>query len=127
MNAASGAVVFDEWAVIALTKAGAKLVAYEGPRIEQFRTRFKADIRPLQIEMEGRQLSVGDFAFAQAATGTAYDACVRIGPVVYLWWNHTRATIDDLRESGAWLPAQKQFADLCEGFRNDPVVLEDNT
>ncbi len=123
MNSRSGEIVFDEWAVVALAKVGPKLVAYEGPRIEQFRTRFKADIRPLQSEMEGRRLGVGDFAFANAAAGTAYDACVCIGPLVYLWWNHTKAPINDLRATGAWLPVQKHFAALCETFRADPVVL----
>ena len=121
MNQKSGDVVFDEWAVVTVSTAGAKLVAYQGPRVEQFRLRFKADIRPLQTEMEGRKLAVGDFAFAAAAAGTAYDACVRIGPGAYLWWNNTDASMTDIRETGAWMPAQKTFMDLCEVFRGDPM------
>lgn len=123
MRMQSGEVVFDEWAVIALTSTGAKLVAYIGPRIEQFRLRFKADSRPLQTEMEGRQLAVGDFAFVADAVGTAYDACVRIGPASYLWCNHTSSTMAEIRESGAWLPAQATFAAMCERFGSEPVVV----
>ena len=121
MRAESGEIVFDEWALISLSGNGAKLAAYIGPRVEQFRLRFKADIRPLQIELEGRQLTVGDFAFVADAEGTAYDACVRVGPSAYLWCNHTQATMTEIRESGAWLPAQKIFAAMCERFRIDSV------
>ncbi len=126
MNTKSGEVVFDEWAVVTLSSQGVKLAAYDGPRVEQFRQRFKADIRPLQAELEGRRLEVGDFGFAPFAAGTAYDACVRIGPRAYLWWNNTDASMTDIRETGAWLPAQKAFMDLCETFRRDPVAVENS-
>jgi hypothetical protein len=124
MNALSGDCVFDEWAVVALTRDGAKLVAYQGPRVERFRSRFNADIQPLREELEGRRLQVGEFAFVQDAAGTAYDACVRIGAQVYLWWNNTDATMADIRARGSWLPAQTEFAKLCDQFRRDPVVVE---
>jgi len=123
MNAKSGEVVFDEWALVTLSATGAKLAAYQGPRVEQFRLHFKTDIRPLQQELEGRRLDVGDFGFAPTAHGPAYDACVRVGPQAYLWWNNTDASLNDIRETGAWMPAQKTFMDLCETFRRDPVVL----
>ncbi len=121
MDTLGGGVVFDEWAVITLGGGGARLAAYQGPRVESFRQRFNADIRPLQTELEGRRLEVGEFAFVADAPGTAYDACVRAGPAVYLWWNNTKATLEDIRARGSWLPAQKVFADLCEVFRRDPV------
>ena len=121
MDTLGGGTVFDEWAVVALSQGSARLAAYQGPRIESFRQRFNADIRPLQTELEGRHLAIGEFAFASAASGTAYDACVRIGTGTYLWWNNTTATLEDLRARGAWMPAQKTFADLCEAFRQNPV------
>ncbi|WP_221031649.1 hypothetical protein [Actomonas aquatica] len=124
MDTLGGGVVFDEWAVVTLGAGGAKLAAYAGPRVESFRRRFNADIRPLQAELEGRQLQVGEFAFAPQAEGTAYDACVRIGRGAYLWWNNTQATLEDIRARGSWLPAQKVFADLCEVFRSDPLEQE---
>ena len=124
MNTLGGGMVFDEWAVVTLGEGGAKLAAYQGPRVEQFRARFNADIRPLQVELEGRRLEVGEFAFAAAAEGTAYDACVWIGPRAYLWWNHTHATLSELRDRGAWLPAQKEFAALCEAFRTNALEAE---
>ena len=125
MQTQSGEIIFDEWAVISLTSNGAKLITYIGPRIEQFRLGFKADSRPLQAEMDGRQLSVGDFVFVADAVGTAYDACVRVGPATYLWCNHTSATLEEIRKSGAWLPAQETFAAMCERFRSDPVVVSE--
>ena len=64
--------------------------------------------------------------WAAAAAGTAYDACVRIGAGAYLWWNNTNASMAEIRETGAWLPAQKTFMDLCEAFRTDPVVDTDS-
>lgn len=121
MAALGGEQIFDEWAIVALAADGARLAAYCGPRVERFRARFKADIRPLQAELEGRRLEVGEFAFVADAVGTAYDACVRIGPHVYLWWNHTRDSLAEIRNRGSWLPAQKAFVDLCEAFRHDPV------
>lgn len=122
MNALGGGTVFDEWAVITVGATGARLAAYHGPRIEQLRARFVADSRPLQAELTGRSLAVGDFGFATAASGTAYDACVRIGEHAYLWWNHTEATLDELRARGVWLPAQQPFAELAEAFRRDPLT-----
>lgn len=121
MDTLGGGVVFDEWAIITLGGAGAKLAAYQGPRVESFRQRFNSDSRPLLAELEGRNLAVGEFAFVPEAPGTAYDACVRIGPTAYLWWNNTTCTLEDLRTRGSWLPAQKVFADLCEVFRRDPL------
>ncbi len=112
MGAESGEIVFDEWALILLSEKGAELAMYIGLWVEQFKLRFKADIRPLQLGLEGRQLTVGDFAFAADAAGTAYDACVRCGRSAYLWYNHTQSTMTEIRESGAWLPAPKIFANM---------------
>jgi hypothetical protein len=78
------------------------------------------------MELDGRELAVGDFGFAADAEGTAYDACARVGRSAYLWCNHTHATMTEIRESGAWLPAQKIFADMCEQFRVDPLVSDES-
>ncbi|MCC5025084.1 MAG: hypothetical protein J6386_20880 [Candidatus Synoicihabitans palmerolidicus] len=89
MDALSEDRVFDEWAMVTLGTGGARLAAYQGPRVEQFRVRFNADIRPLRVELEGRRLEVGEFAFVANAPGTTYDACVRVGAQAYLGWNNT--------------------------------------
>ena len=48
MSALYGTTVFDEWAVVTVGSAGASLGAYEGPRSEQFRSRFLADAHALR-------------------------------------------------------------------------------
>lgn len=124
MNALYGDVVFDEWALVTLGSTGAKLAAYDGPRIEKFRSRFVADSRPLQAELDGQKLAVGEFAFVADAAGTAYDACVRVGGRAYLWCNHTSSTMAQIRESKTWLKAQRAFVQMTERFQLDPLEVE---
>lgn len=122
MHALYNKPVFDEWAVVTLQPGAPTLAFYEGPRIEQFRQRFLDDIVPLRQELEGRHLAVGDFAFVPDATGTAYDACVRLGGASYLLCNHTARSMSVIRKDPLWLAAQKVFVDLTEKFRADPLA-----
>lgn len=122
MNALYEGMVFDEWAIVALPAKGATLVAYEGPRAEDFRRRFLADIAPLSAELAGSNLPVGGFAFAATAQGTHFDACIRLGTHAYLLCNHTARTMDEIRANPRWLRAQKPFAELSEAFTADPLV-----
>ncbi len=122
MNALYQGVVFDEWAIVALPSAGATLVAYEGPRAEEFRRQFLADVAPLASELAGSDLAVGGFAFAAAAPGTRFDACVRLSSRAYLLCNHTKRTMDEIRANPRWLHAQKPFAEISEAFTADPLA-----
>ena len=122
MNALYNKPIFDEWAVLTLQPRAPTLAFYDGPRIEQFRQRFLDDIAPLRQELEGRHLAVGDFAFVLEATGTSYDACVRLGSASYLLCNHTARTMSEIRQDPRWLAAQKAFVELTEKFRHDPVA-----
>ena len=122
MNALYNKPVFDEWVVVTLQAGAPSLAFYEGPRIEQFRQRFLDDIVPLRQELEGRHLAVGDFAFVLEATGTAYDACVRLGGTTYLLCNHTTRSMAEIRQDPRWLAAQKAFVELTEKFRADPLA-----
>ncbi|HEY0947047.1 MAG TPA: hypothetical protein VGD81_17325 [Opitutaceae bacterium] len=122
MHALYNKPVFDEWIVVTLQPGAPVLSFYEGPRVEQFRQRFLDDVAPLRQELEGRHLSVGDFAFVLDATGTAYDACVRLGGASYLLCNHTTRSMAEIRQDPLWLAAQKVFVELTEKFRADPLA-----
>ncbi len=117
-----GDVVFDEWALIVVQGGSATIAAYEGPRSEDFRRTFLADVQALLAQLVGRPLPVGDFVFALEAEGTAFDACVRVGERGYLLLNHTGRTMEEIRSAPGWKPAQRAFAELAEAFQQDPLV-----
>lgn len=114
--------VFDEWILVKLSTDQNAILGYDGPRAEEYQRKFREDIVPLQAELNQRGLAVGDFAFAPNAAGTAFDACIRLGPASYLFCNNTGRTMEDIRKNPLWLSAQKPFADLSEKFRSDPLV-----
>ncbi|HEX2099314.1 MAG TPA: hypothetical protein VHF69_01550 [Candidatus Synoicihabitans sp.] len=122
MNALYGGAIFDEWAVVMLGGGQGGLAAYEGPRLEQFRQRFVVDAHELRQLIAERPLTVGDFVFAPAASGTAFDAAVRVGEHAYLVLNHTARTMEDIRRDPRWLQAQKRFVEMTEAIRADPLV-----
>jgi hypothetical protein len=112
--------VFDEWAV--LSRSNPKgILAYAGPRAENFRKQLAADTGPLRSVIGGRTLEIGDFEFATEAGGTQYDACLKIGATAYLVCNHTERAMAEIRQDPNWLKAQSAFFDLCEKFRADPL------
>lgn len=114
--------VFDEWALVRVGGEGATLAAYSGPRADQFRSQFLADVHALRALLAGRSMAIGEFAFAPAAEGTAFDACVRLGEGSYLLLNHTARTMDDIRAGERWRAAQGPFIELTEAFRLDPLA-----
>ena len=99
----------------------APILAYEGPRADSYQRWFKTDIAPLQVEIEGRKMAVGDFEFAPNAHGAHFDACIRLGPAAYLFCNHTTKSMQDIRRDPKWLEAQKPFVELSAKFRADPL------
>jgi hypothetical protein len=121
MNALYGSTVFDESVVVTLHAGRSGILAYNGPRVEGYKRRFAVDVGPLRGEMTGKKLSIGDFEFAPHATGTYYDACLRLGAASYLICNHTTQSMAQIRQSPNWLEAQKPFVDLSERFRGDPL------
>ena len=113
--------VFDEWVLFKLASEQGVILAYAGPRAESYQKKFKDDIVPLRAELDQRHLAVGDFAFADAATGTRFDACIRLGPAAYLFCNNIGKSMADLRQDPLWREAQKPFAQVSELFRTDPL------
>jgi len=121
MNALYRQPVFDEWVLVKLASEQGAILAYHGPRAEKYQRKFKEDIGPLRTELDQRQMTVGDFAFVQDATGTRFDACMRLGPASYLFCNHTGKSMADIRQDPLWLEAQKPFAGLGTKLRSDPL------
>lgn len=122
MTALYQALVFDEWMLVKLTSEQNTILGYEGPRVESYKRKFKEDIIPLRAELDQRAMAVGDFAFAQNAAGTGFDACIRLGPASYLFCNNTTKSMEDIRKNPLWLAAQKPFVDLSGKFRVDPLT-----
>ena len=113
--------LFDEWVLVKLARPEGAILAYEGPRAESYQRRFKTDIAPLQVEIEGRKMAVGDFEFAPNAHGAHFDACIRLGPAAYLFCNNIAKSMTEIREDPLWRKAQEPFVALATSFRDDPL------
>jgi hypothetical protein len=123
LNALYGAVVFDEWAVLAINANGeAKVVGYEGPRAGSFTDEVAADARALREAGAAKTYAVGDFEFVHDAAGAHLDVFLRLGQAAYLVCNHTAGTMEKVRANTRWRQAQVAWFDLAEAFRADPVV-----
>ncbi len=113
--------VFNEWVLVKLTSESGAILAYSGPRAESYQKKFKDDIVPLRAELDQRQMAVGDFAFVADATGTRFDACIRLGRAAYLFCNNTAKTMAEIRQDPLWREAQAPFVQLSQVFITDPL------
>lgn len=114
--------VFDEWAILGLTGKGGSVLAYNGPRREQFRHNVAADSVLLRNRTSGKPLADGDIEFAAEAVGTQYDAFMKIGATSYLVLNHTTKTLNEIRADAKWLAVQAVLFELSEKFRADGLA-----
>ena len=121
MNALYQQPVFDEWVLAKLTSGQGAILYYQGPRADTYKRQFIADSAPLGAEVGQGRLNAGDFIFAPDASGTHFDACIRLGPTSYLFCNHTKRSMTEIRQSPQWLAAQKPFVDLAAKFHADPL------
>jgi hypothetical protein len=121
MNQAYGQPVFNEWVLVSLRADRGAILAYEGPRAESYKQQFTTDVASMLKELAGHKLGVGDFAFATAAHGTHYDACLRLGDSSYLFCNHTTRTMTEIRATTTWLAAQRLWVELSQKFAADPL------
>lgn len=116
-----GAFVFDEWAIVLLGDSRGSVLAYEGPRPDEFRRTFSDDIRPLREAIIDGMHEVGDFEFAHEARGTPFDAFILVAPRCYLLFNHTRLSMAEIRRDPRWIRAQLPFVALSETFQVEPL------
>jgi hypothetical protein len=64
----------------------------------------------------------GDFEFAWYGSGTGFEAFMVVGPRMYLIWNNTGNSMENLSKDPRWLKAQVPFLELTESFRVDPLA-----
>ena len=127
MDALYGSPVFDEWAVVSLAENRARVLAYVGPRNDDFLKNFANDLGSLRAELLGGNLGVGDFSFARHGTGTSFEAFLVLGVAVYLICNNTRDSMDNIARDPRWLKAQVPFAEIGDKLRNQPLVVTSDT
>jgi hypothetical protein len=113
--------VFDEWAILALGAKHNGILAYTGPRVENFKQQLLEDVEPLRMLVADRKLGVGDFEFTAEGAGTRHDALLKTGAASFLVCNNTGKSMADIRADAHWLKAQAVFFELCEKFRADPL------
>jgi len=121
MNTAQGETVFNEWVLVSLRPEGGAILAYDGPRATKYKQHFTRDLGSLTRELSEQKLGIGDFIFANDATGSHYDACLRLGPSSYLFANHLTRTMAEIRENPLWLQAQKIWVEASQRFAADPL------
>jgi len=123
MDSRYGKVVFDEWAIVSLAENKARVLAYLGPRNDDFLKNFAADIGGLRKELHDAQYGVGDFAFERHGVGTGFEAFMVLGFGIYLICNNTRESMDGIAKDPRWLDAQVPFAELSDKVRPNPLAI----
>ena len=128
MDARYGRTVFDEWAVISLLENKARVLAYIGPRNDDFLKNIAKDLGALRAELLTENYGAGDFEFARHGIGTGFESFMVLGRALYLICNNTRESMETIAKNPRWLAAQVPFAELGEKFRPHPLaVAGDNT
>ena len=127
MNTRYGKTVFDEWAVVSLAENKARVMAYVGPRNDDFLKNFVNDLGGLRGELLGAKYGVGDFVFARHGIGTGFEVFMVLGPGIYLICNNTHESMDSIAKDPRWLGAQVPFAELSDKIRANPLVIAGDT
>jgi hypothetical protein len=127
MDAHYGKTVFDEWAVVSLAENKARVLAYSGPRNDDFLKNFVADLGTLRAELRDASYGIGDFAFARHGIGTGFEAFMVLGRSIYLICNNTHGSMDSITQDPRWLNAQVPFAEFSEEIRSNPLVIPTDT
>jgi hypothetical protein len=123
MKVRYGGVVFDEWAVVSLAENKARVLAYTGPRNDDFLKNFVRDLGSLRSALLGGQYGAGDFEFARHGVGTGIEAFLALGNGFYLICNNTAETMDGITKNPRWLGAQVPFAEFAEKVRGNPLTV----
>ncbi len=123
MNDLYQKVVFDEWAIVSLVQHKANILAYLGPRKDDFQKNFATDVQDLRADLLSRRHSIGDFEFARHGVGTKLEAFVMVGEGLYLICNNTAQSMSAIAKDPLWLSAQVPFVEMSDQFRSDPLEL----
>jgi hypothetical protein len=123
MNARYQDVVFDEWAVVSIADNKLRILEYAGERAADFKKRFLYDAGQLRSGLLTGSHEPGYFEFAHTGIGTGFESFMALGDGMYLIWNNTAKSMDNIVEDPRWLSAQVPFAELSARFSVNPVVL----
>jgi hypothetical protein len=123
MNSRYGSPVFDEWAIVSLVENRAKVLAYTGPRNDDFLKNFARDLGTLRHSLTGGGYGPGDFEFSRHSTGTGYEAFMVLGIGLFLICNNTSDSMEAIAKNPRWLGAQVPFAELSEKVRANPLMV----
>src|SRR5215475_3804040 len=121
MNARYKAVVFDEWAVVSIARGKVRILEYAGGRPADFRKQFLDDAGTLRAGLLNGRHEPGYFEFAHTGVGTGFESFMALGEGMYLIWNNTAKSMDNIAEDPRWLAAQVPFAELSARFSMNPV------
>jgi hypothetical protein len=121
MKAVYGTPVFDEWALISVEDG--KILAYAGPRKEDFQKNLVADLGSLRSALLEKEHAIGEFEFARHAIGTSIEAFLVAGEGLYLFCNNTQLSMEQITANSKWLQAQVHFAELAEAFQKSPLFV----
>jgi hypothetical protein len=127
MNSRYGSPVFNEWAVVSLVENRAKVMAYTGPRNDDFLQNFARDLGTLRSSLTGGGYGPGDFEFARHSTGTTYEAFLVVGLGLYLICNNTSDSMESIAKNPRWLAAQVPFVELADRVRANPLNISWDT
>lgn len=127
MSSRYGRMVFDEWAIVSLAENKARVLAYFGPRNDDFLKNFAKDLGALRSELVGGSYGVGDFEFTRHGTGTGFESFLVMGAGTYLICNNTRESMESITKNPRWLSAQVPFAELSDRVREDPLTIATDT
>lgn len=122
MNERYGQTVFDEWAIVSLRHHQARVIAYIGPRNDDFLRTFVNDLAPLRAGLLDMKYGPGDFEFARHGVGTAFESFMVLGEGLYLVCNNTTSSMNEIAKNPRWLNAQVPFAELSDKVRSSPLV-----
>jgi hypothetical protein len=123
MNARYQNVVFDEWAVISIRNRKLRVLEYAGARATDFKRQFLLDAGQLRAGLLAGAHDPGYFEFAHTGIGTGFESFMALGEGMYLIWNNTAKSMDNIVRDPRWLSAQVPFAELSARFSVNPVVV----
>ena len=122
MNELYKKTVFDEWAIVSLVQHKARILAYLGPRKDDFQKNFATDVQDLRAELLSNKHNIGDFEFSRHGFGTRLEAFLVVGDGLYLICNNTTQSMSGIAKDPLWLSAQVPFVEMSDLFRSDPLV-----
>jgi len=127
MDSRYGTPVFNEWAIVSLVENKARVLAYTGPRNDDFLANFARDLGSLRAELASGSYGPGDFEFSRHSTGTGHEAFMVLNSGIYLICNNTSESMESIAKNPKWLAAQVPFAEFADHVRTSPLAVSWDT